>query len=109
MLLAAKIEKQLRLWRRLACALRDGRDSRYATHTIDRLLARGRKAWRRIVLDFDGTDDPTHGAQQLSMFRGYYDHHMYHPLVVFDGEGWPVAIVLRPGNTGASAGAISGE
>jgi hypothetical protein len=74
---------------------------------IDRLLARGPKAWRNIILDFDGTDDPTHGAQQLSMFHGYYDQHMYHPLVVFDREGWPVAVVLRPGNAGAATGAAS--
>jgi hypothetical protein len=74
---------------------------------IERLLARGPKAWNNIILDFDGTDDPTHGAQQFSMFHGYYDQHMYHPLVVFDGEGWPVAMVLRPGNAGASAGAAS--
>jgi hypothetical protein len=74
---------------------------------IDQLLARGRKAWRRIVLDFDSTDDPTHGAQQLSMFHGYYDQHMDHPLVVFDGEGFPVAMVLRPGKAGASSGTVS--
>ena len=74
---------------------------------IERLIARGPKAWRRIVLDFDSTDDPTHGGQQLSMFHGYYDQHMYHPLVVFDGEGWPVAMALRPGNAGAASGAIS--
>jgi len=32
----------------------------------------------RVVLEFDSTDDPTHGAQQLTMFHGYYDQHMYH-------------------------------
>lgn len=74
---------------------------------IDQLLARGKKAWRDIVLDFDATDDPTHGAQQLSMFHGYYDQYMYHPLLVFDGEGWPVAVVLRPGRAHASEGAAS--
>lgn len=74
---------------------------------IERLRRKGPKAWRNIVLDFDGTDDPTHGSQQLSMFHGFYDQHMYHPLVVFDGEGWPVAMVLRPGLAGAAAGAVS--
>jgi len=73
----------------------------------ERLLAGGRKAWRDIVLEFDSTDDPTHGAQQLSMFHGYYDQYMYHPLVVFDGEGWPVAMVLRPGRAHASEAAAS--
>jgi hypothetical protein len=74
---------------------------------IDQLLARGPKAWKKIVLEFDSTDDPTHGAQQLSMFHGYYDQYMYHPLLVFDGEGWPVAVVLRPGRASGSQGAAS--
>jgi Transposase DDE domain group 1 len=56
-----------------------------------------------VVLDIDATDDPTHGEQQLSFFHGYYEEHMYHPLVVFDGiSGFPLACVLRPGNTHAS-------
>ncbi len=74
---------------------------------IEQLLARGPKAWKDIVLEFDSTDDPTHGAQQLSMFHGYYDQYMYHPLLVFDGEGWPVAVVLRPGRASGSQGAAS--
>jgi len=56
-----------------------------------------------IVLDIDATDDPTHGQQQLSFFHGYYEEHMYHPLFVFDGiSGFPLACMLRPGNTHAS-------
>jgi hypothetical protein len=61
-----------------------------------------------IVLDMDATDDPTHGQQQLSFFHGYYEEHMYHPLLVFDGrDGFPLAAVLRPGNTHASHGALA--
>jgi len=60
-----------------------------------------------IVIDIDATDDPTHGSQQLSFFHGYYDEHMYHPLLVFDGKtGFPLAAVLRPGNAHASRGAV---
>jgi len=56
-----------------------------------------------IVLDIDSTDDPTHGAQQLSFFHGFYDQHMYHPLLVFDGlTGFPMAAMLRPGNVHAA-------
>ena len=56
-----------------------------------------------IVIDIDATDDPTHGAQQLSFFHGYYEEHMYHPLFVLDGiSGFPMACVLRAGNTHAS-------
>jgi len=61
-----------------------------------------------IVLDMDATDDPTHGQQQLSFFHGYYEEHMYHPLLVFDGrDGFPLAAVLRPGNTHGSHGALA--
>jgi Transposase DDE domain group 1 len=61
-----------------------------------------------LVIDLDGTDDPTHGHQQLSFFHGYYEEHMYHPLFVFDGQdGFPLAAVLRPGNTHDSFGAVA--
>jgi Transposase DDE domain group 1 len=60
-----------------------------------------------IVLDIDSTDDPTHGQQQLSGFHGYYDQHMYHPLVIFDGErGQLVSMGLRPGTAHAARGAM---
>lgn len=62
---------------------------------------------RMIVIDIDATDDPTHGHQQMSFFHGYYEEHMYHPLLVFDGQtGFPLAAVLRPGNTHASRGSV---
>src|SRR5215213_6886601 len=61
-----------------------------------------------IVLDLDGTDDPTHGQQEGSAYHGYYRHHMYHPLLVFDGEtGQLITAVLRPGNTHGSAGMVA--
>jgi len=61
-----------------------------------------------IVIDMDATDDPTHGKQQLSFFHGYYEEHMYHPLLVFDGRtGFPLAAVLRPGNAHAAHGALA--
>jgi hypothetical protein len=60
-----------------------------------------------IVLDIDSTDDPTHGQQQLSFFHKYDDQHMYHPLLIFDGErGQLVSAVLRPGNAHAARGAM---
>jgi hypothetical protein len=58
---------------------------------------------RRIVLDIDSTDNPTHGNQQLTFFHGYYDQYMYHPLVIYDAEsGDLITTVLRPGNKHAS-------
>jgi hypothetical protein len=61
---------------------------------------------KQIILDIDSTDDETHGAQQLTFFSGFYRHHMYHPLMVFDGDsGQLISVLLRPGNAHASRGA----
>lgn len=57
----------------------------------------------RVLPDLDGTDDPAHGQQEGVRYHGYYGQHMYHPLLVFDGEtGQPITAVLRPGNVHAS-------
>jgi len=63
---------------------------------------------RHIVIDIDSTDDPTHGGQEGSAYHGYYNQHMYHPLLVFDGEtDQLITAVLRPGNAHASRGVVS--
>lgn len=60
-----------------------------------------------LILDLDGTDDPTHGDQELSAYHGYYGQHMYHPLLVFDGTtGQMITAVLRPGTVHASHGVL---
>ena len=41
---------------------------------------------RRIVQDFDATDDPLHGAQEGRFFHGYYGHYCYLPLCCFCGN-----------------------
>jgi len=62
----------------------------------------------RVVLDLDGTDDPTHGAQEGSAYHGYHRQHMYHPLLVFDGgTGQLVTAVLRRGTAHAGHGATA--
>jgi hypothetical protein len=58
----------------------------------------------RILLDLDGTADPAHGEQEGVAYHGYYRQHMYHPLLVFDGDtGHLVTAVLRPGDVHGSA------
>jgi hypothetical protein len=52
---------------------------------------------KRIILDFDITDDPTYGHQQLTFFHGYFGQYVYLPLLVFEG-GRLVTAVLLPGN-----------
>jgi hypothetical protein len=62
----------------------------------------------RILLDFDATDDPAHGDQEGVYYHGYYQEHILHPLVVFDGDtGQLITAVLRYGNTHASRGALA--
>lgn len=57
----------------------------------------------RILLDLDGTADPAHGEQEGVRYHAYYRQHMYHPLLVFDGDtGQLITAVLRPGNVHAS-------
>jgi hypothetical protein len=63
---------------------------------------------RRILLDLDGTDDPTYGHQEGTAYHGYYGHHQYFPLLVFDGDtNQLVTAVLRPGNAHGSRGAVA--
>jgi hypothetical protein len=86
-------------------------------HTIEQLAAtlvelyvreRGQAGPpRRIVLDFDGTADPAHGEQEGVGYHGYYRQHMYHPLLVFDGDtGHLITAVLRPGRCHGSRFAV---
>ncbi len=56
----------------------------------------------------DDTFDAVHGGQQLRLFNAYYDEYGFQLIVVFDGEGRPVAAMLRPAKrpTGAEARAL---
>ena len=82
-------------------------------HAVERLAAalaevyireRGRVGRpARILLDLDGTADPAHGEQEGVAYHGYYRQHMYHPLLVFDGDtGHLITAVLRHGNVHGS-------
>lgn len=52
-----------------------------------------------VIIDVDGTDDPTYGNQQGSLFHGYYWQYMLNELLYIDGEtGQVILPVLRPGN-----------
>ena len=77
---------------------------------IERHRARRRGRARQIAIDLDPTDDPTHGAQQLTFFNGHYDSWCYLPLLAFvtfddEREQYLCAAVLRPGNAPATQGA----
>ena len=62
----------------------------------------------RILLDFDGTDDPTYGDQEGTAYHGYFQQHMYHPLLLYDGDtDQLITAILRPGTAHASRGALA--
>jgi hypothetical protein len=76
-------------------------------HHANRLEGRA----RRITIDLDPTEDPTHGAQQLSFFNGHYNSFCYLPMIGTlqfneESEKYLFAAVLRPGNAHCSRGAI---
>jgi hypothetical protein len=51
-----------------------------------------------IVLDFDDTEDETHGDQELTSFNGYYNSHCYLPLHIYEGiSGKLISTILKPG------------
>jgi Transposase DDE domain group 1 len=88
---------------------------RLAEALADTVIERHRKRLhgraRLITIDLDPTDDPTHGAQQLTFFNWHYDSYCYLPMVGFltfdqEVEQYLVTAVLRPGNAPGSAGAV---
>lgn len=62
---------------------------------------------KEIILDFDATDDPTHGNQEGAFYHGYYHHHCYLPLYVFCGSHLLCAYLRQSNIDGAKhTGAI---
>ena len=77
---------------RLACAFVDVFVSSYETVP------------KAIILDMDDTEDRTHGAQQLSLFNGYYNSSCYLPLHIYEGRsGRLITTILRPGTRPSGA------
>jgi DNA-directed RNA polymerase subunit N (RpoN/RPB10) len=84
---------------------------RLAEVFVELFLARYRgRGAQRIILDFDSTDDETHGQQQFAQFHGFYDEYCYLPLLVTATvDGGPeelLVAMLRPGRSHAAAQAL---
>jgi hypothetical protein len=82
-----------------------------ALSVMERHRKRLRGQARLVTIDLDPTDDPTHGAQQMSFFNGHYDNWCYLPVLGFvsfndEAEQYLCAAVLRPGNATAPVGAV---
>jgi hypothetical protein len=62
---------------------------------VDQFAASFKRPPKKLVLDFDATDDAVHGKQEGRFFHGYYDHYCFLPLYVFCRDQLLVSY-LRP-------------
>ena len=76
---------------------RAGREQAVRLHEVllEQFIASYPRPPRRLVLDFDATDDRVHGQQERRFYHGYYDTYCFLPLYVFCGDRLLVSY-LRP-------------
>ena len=70
---------------------------------INRHQRRRHRKAKRVTIDLDTTDDPTHGQQELTFFNRHYDTYCYLPLLAFvsfddEPEQYLLTALLRPSN-----------
>ena len=78
---------------------RADRDTAIGLHEVlmDQFIGSFKRAPKKLVLDFDATDDAVYGEQDGRFFHGYYNHYCFLPLYVFCGKQLLVSY-LRPSN-----------
>ena len=76
---------------------RAGREQAVRMHEVlvEQFIASYPRPPRRLILDFDATDDRVHGQQERRFYHGYYDAYCFLPLYVFCGDRLLVSY-LRP-------------
>ena len=76
---------------------RADRETAWKLHEVlvEQFIASFKRAPKKLVLDFDATDDIVHGKQEGRFFHGYYDHYCFLPLYVFCRDQLLVSY-LRP-------------
>ena len=73
---------------------------------LEQFIASFDKPPAHLTLDIDPFDDPTHGAQQLTFFHGFYNQYQYLPRVITCAENdLVVAVCLLHGTAHATLGA----
>jgi len=82
---------------------RSDRQTAWRVHEVlvEQFIASFQRPPRKLILDFDATDDAVHGKQEGRFFHGYYDHYCFLPLYVFCGDRLLVSY-LRPSKIGAA-------
>ncbi|MFC1497104.1 IS1380 family transposase [Verrucomicrobiota bacterium] len=68
---------------------------------VEKFISSFKEVPKRLVLDFDATDDRIHGQQVGRFFHGYYRSYCFLPLYVFCGSQLLVSY-LRPSRRGAA-------
>lgn len=78
---------------------RADRESAWRLHAVlvNQFIASFKRPPKKLILDFDATDDPVHGEQDGRFFHGFYRHYCFLPLYVFCGKQLLVSY-LRPSN-----------
>jgi Transposase DDE domain group 1 len=76
---------------------RADRDTAWKLHEVfvEQFIASFKHPPKKLILDFDATDDAVHGKQEGRFFHGYYDHYCFLPLYVFCRDQLLVSY-LRP-------------
>lgn len=76
---------------------RADRETAWAIHRVivEEFILSYKRAPRRLILDFDATDDTVHGCQEGCFYHGYYDNYCFLPLYVFCGERLLVSYLRR--------------
>ena len=62
---------------------------------VEQFIKSFKRTPKKLILDFDATDDAVHGRQDGRFFHGYYDHYCFLPLYVFCEDQLLVSY-LRP-------------
>ena len=62
---------------------RADRETAWRLHEVllDQFIASFKRAPKKLILDFDATDDPVHGEQDGRFFHGYYRHYCFSATV----------------------------
>ena len=62
---------------------------------LEQFIGSFKRPPKKLILDFDATDDAVHGEQDGRFFHGYYDHYCFLPLYVFCGRQLLVSYLRR--------------
>jgi len=76
---------------------RADRETAWAIHKmmVEEFILSHKRAPKRLILDFDATDDTVHGCQEGRFYHGYYDSYCFLPLYVFCGQRLLVSYLRR--------------